>query len=72
MENNAQIDFIEEHINTVKKEILKNVKCGRIPDGWEGLELKQYISDCFHIPASWWKTGKRKREYDNDISVNCL
>jgi hypothetical protein len=63
--------FIKEHIQAVQTHVLLMVS--KMPDTWDGLELKQYVSDSFNITPVWWRGKlKRKKEYNNDVMVNNL
>lgn len=73
MEQKEQIDFVKVLIETLKIEILNKIKDGKIPDNWDGIELRQYISDCFSdCTYKMMLRGKRKRDYKNTVIVNNL
>ncbi len=63
--------FIEDLISSVKNEILSKVD--NMPEEWDGIELRQYISDCFkEVVFKDTLKGKRKKEYINTVIVNNL
>lgn len=71
MTKNDKKVFIHDLILDVKDEVLSKVDS--MPENWDGLELRQYISDCFRqIVFDKTLIGKRKKNYINDISVNNL
>jgi hypothetical protein len=67
MTKQEQKQFIKAHIKAIEIKILSKI----LPESWEGLELKQYISDSFLIPKHWFKR-KDKANYNNDIIINNL
>ncbi len=61
--------FIREHVETVLNQVLSKVS--KMPESWEGLELKQYVADGFQIPKRWMDP-KRRRNYNNTILTTSL
>jgi hypothetical protein len=63
--------FINELVDRVKSEIL--AKVDRMPDNWDGIELRQYISDNFKeaVLVGTMSNG-RKRDYQNDTIIHNL
>ena len=59
-------EFINNLVGSVKKSILE--KLSRIPENWDGHELRQYIADKFAEQT----TRVNKRDYQNDVMVNNL
>lgn len=69
MDKNRKIEFINEMTDNLKEELLKNVD--KMPEEWDGIELRQLISDKaneFVLKDSMNK--KRKRKYNNTCIVN--
>lgn len=64
-----RVEFLQEHIKRVQSVILSNTF--RMPESWDGLELKQYIADTFMPEKHWWDK-KRKKQYDKDVMENYL
>ena len=69
--------FIRELIGSVKKTVLANVD--KMPEEWDGIELRQYISDVFARNSSLcFKSGltkedrRRERDYANEVLVRNL
>jgi hypothetical protein len=69
MDNIAKTEFIWQYINQTRKTILNEVS--RMPDEWEGLELKAYVARRFSIPKHWL-TGTRKKEFKNSLLIENL
>jgi hypothetical protein len=71
MTKQEQIKFCKELIKNVQWEIVE--KSSLIPAGWEGIELRNYIADCFKRAAFVGVLDKQRRKnYNNDIIVNNL
>lgn len=63
--------FIHELIAAMEKRMLKCVE--RMPEDWDGVELRQFIADTArHNAMPHLLKGKRKREYSNAVLVNNL
>jgi hypothetical protein len=62
--------FIKDLCNNVRDSILKNVE--RMPADWDGQELRELIADVFGGERGRLMTGKRKRDYRNEVLVNNL
>lgn len=71
MTRQEQEKFITELIDNVKKEILEKSK--NFPEEWDGVELRQYISDCFSmVVMTDIMTPQRKKNYRNTIYISNL
>lgn len=65
--------FVEELSKNVTDEILMLIGKGRIPDNWDGIELRQLLADRFAACVlSHTLVGKRKRAYKNDCLIRNL
>ena len=63
--------FIAELIGNVKKELIANVP--KMPEEWDGIELRQYIADKFaRCVISGTMSPRRKHDYDNTIMTTTL
>jgi len=69
MTREEQIKFVHSHIWTIAERAEE--MSDKLPENWEGTELKQWIGDMFTPPKQWLK-GKRRTAYNNDILVNNL
>lgn len=56
--------FIIDLVEAVKGQMLSKV--GSMPEEWNGIQLRQYISDCFASQVHRM-TRTQKRDYNNDI-----
>jgi len=70
MTNKEQIDFCKGLIKNVQREILS--KASLFPSGWEGHELRRYISDSFKCVDMGTLDKKRLKDYRNDVIINNL
>ncbi len=74
--NVKQIDktkFVAELGQNVLEDIYVAIRTGKIPEDWDGIELRQYMADCFERTVfKGTLKGSRKRKYNNDVLVNNL
>lgn len=61
--------FIHDLCASIKHSILEKVE--RMPEEWNGIELRQLLADRFS-DATGGMTRKRLREYKNAVRVNNL
>ena len=63
--------FINQLINNVKKDIID--KADKFPKHWDGIELRQFISDTFsNVVIAGTMSKKRKADYYNTKIVDGL
>jgi len=64
--------FVRELFSSVQRTVLENV--AKMPEEWDGHELRQYIADKFDgcISDFMHRGGARKRAYENEIVVRNL
>jgi hypothetical protein len=63
--------FINELVQSVKSEILSKVE--NMPNSWDGIEIRQYISDRFsEVVFKGTMSRSRKREYNNTLYTTNL
>lgn len=66
-----QFTFVNELVNRVQSELLLNIE--RIPEEWDGHELRQWIADKFQESAYTLQRDKpRYRAYRNEVLVRNL
>lgn len=70
MNRKEQKIFVNNIIKNVKDHLIKDLK--KIPDNWDGLELRWFIADHFNLIVFEKKNNKRRREYLNYMLVNGL
>ena len=69
MNREEQKKLVQELATNTAESIVKDIEAGRIPEDWDGLELRQLIAD--HI--AWHNMGRRRRAaYANTVLVNNL
>lgn len=63
--------FIRELINRVKAEVI--AKTERMPEEWDGMELRQFIADKFSECVMWRDWNKQRlKDYRNYILTTNL
>lgn len=69
--------FVENFIEVVKKDLLS--KMDRVPENWDGFELRWWIADTFREQTIDYDGDRRSlahkrrhRKYANDIAVHNL
>jgi hypothetical protein len=62
--------FIVQCLETLRKDLLSNVN--KMPENWDGWELRQYIVDKAENFTYMKMDKKRMREYKNDILIHGL
>lgn len=72
MSQEEKIEFIKKLTDSFQKSLLE--KLPRVPENWDGFELRQWIVDSAadQMLCGSGLEGKRKREYKNDVIVNNL
>jgi len=50
--------------------VTKQIESGKIPESWDGIELREYLADTIRWNSPMDK--RRKREYNNTVMVNGL
>lgn len=66
-----KVSFVEELTEDVKRSLLKNIE--RVPEDWDGIELRQWIADSFAdaAPARVMDRSRRRR-YHNEVLTRNL
>ena len=77
MTREEQIRFIQDLCTNICGEVVKRVLAGKIPEEWDGQELRCLLADKFEDSASMSiirreKRGRRKSEYRNTCTINNL
>jgi len=71
MNAQEQMGFVSELMANVTEEIIKEIIDGKIPENWDGIELRQLIADTCRYNA-YPMSRSRKRAYNNTVIVNDL
>lgn len=45
MDRQTQIDLVEGIIGTIQRDMVENIKKGKVPEGWDGTEIRWWIKD---------------------------
>jgi len=69
MKSKEQIQFVTDLTNAVRDKIIKQIETGKIPETWDGIELRWLLRDKFEAQTSSRVDKKRKREYNNTVLV---
>lgn len=73
MTRREQKKFVRSLTRSVAASVVQHINDGKIPDGWDGHELRALLAEKFHREAeSPSFTGKRKSEFKNHVLVNYL
>ena len=77
MTKEEQIAFVRELADAVTVSIVTNIANGKVPETWDGHELRQLLADRFAQSAGISDSMKnkrraRRRDYENTVIVNNL
>ncbi len=65
--------FVAELVGSVQGSILGLIERGKLPEEWDGHELRQLLADWFaNQVGRHVMTGKRLRAYKNDVLTGNL
>lgn len=68
MTKREQKRFVQELMTSIKVETMEKINTGKIPETWDGIELRQFLADKFaDAVARWQLLGKRKMDYEQAI-----
>lgn len=70
MTRKEQEQFVKDLTKTVRDSLLGDLP--RVPEDWDGNELRQWIADRFKNQVTSPLKGKRKRDYKNAVIVKNL
>lgn len=72
MTKEEQMAFVRELSNDVAEKICQKIENGKVPDSWDGIELRWLLAEyhSFQFRGTSWST--RKREFNNTVIVNNL
>lgn len=70
MDSKDQIQFVTDLTNAVRDKIIGRIESGKIPESWDGIELRWLLRDKFENEVLGdYGNKKRKREYNNTVLV---
>ncbi len=70
-----KVQFVDQLIGNVRVEIMVAITGGKVPEEWDGHELREYIAEKFvacRSPLMRAPRSKRKKDYHNAVLVNNL
>lgn len=70
MTKEQQHEFITGLVDAVKSEIMSKVD--KMPEAWDGIELRQFLADKFADAAYVKMPASRRKAYRNTILVDNL
>lgn len=66
-------EFVNELVKNVADEIIANIDANKIPEDWDGIELRWYLADKFgDCVFGGVGSKRRKAEYNNTVLTNDL
>jgi hypothetical protein len=71
MDTLEKIKFVSDLCERISEKIIEQIGEGRIPDDWDGIELRWLIAEHANQNARFGDK-RRKAEYDNTVIVNNL
>lgn len=69
MDKKTQKRLVKDISKGVLETILRDIENGKIPESWDGIELRELLSD----RVKWHNMEKRRaKDYRNTVAVNGL
>ena len=66
-----QIEFVRQLAQTIAGSMIEDIESGRVPDRWDGRQLKQLFAD--RADRLTYKMDRKERmEYNNTVLVENL
>ena len=73
MTRDEQAAFVRELSINITAKILSDIEDGKVPEDWDGHELRQLLAERFDNKHFWLMMSlRRRREYENIVSANNL
>jgi hypothetical protein len=72
MNKRAQIIFVNDLMETIKLDIKDRINADKIPEDWDGHELRRYIAYCSNKAITSDMSKKRLHDFNNTILINNL
>lgn len=64
-----QQTFINDLMESFKRSVDADFMVGRIPEHWDGCQLRMYIADKVGRGCSWRYTSRDRKEFENDCLI---
>ncbi len=71
MTTSEKVTFVNQLVDTVKADIISAITDGRVPDDWDGFELRRLLADRFESEA-FKLAPARQKAYRNVVLTNRL
>ena len=71
MNKTAQTKIVRDLCNAIALEIISKIEGGRIPEEWDGIELRALVTKKAQM-ESRWLTGNRRKDFENHCLINCI
>ena len=62
MTKQQQIQYLSALSNSILSDMIKKIEANKVPDNWDGFELRQWLHDSTISPIRMSK--KQKRDYN--------
>lgn len=73
MQKEDQIKFIKNLTLSVADNIVSEIEGGKIPENWDGIELRELLSEKFERETRCFnRKSKRYKDYKNTVLINYL
>lgn len=71
MKRKDQKRFVRELTKNIASEVIDSIRAGRIPENWDGIELREYLARRFADASVTWKEQslQRRRVFNNHITI---
>jgi len=71
MTHEEQARFVEDLVGAVAASLIDDIASGKVPEAWDGKELRQLLADRFSRQV-YSLPLRQRREYNNTVLVNDL
>jgi len=65
MTKEDQITFTENFLDSIKKDITEKINAGKVPEDWDGFELRELVKDIMDYEATFFNGIKRQKRYQD-------
>lgn len=74
MKKQEQTKFVKDLTKAIRDQLLADIKAGRVPAEWDGIELRWLLAERFTNASRFGNSANnpRKRDFDNTVLVNNL
>ena len=72
MTKKEKIYMVQTLSVNITNDIVDKIISGKIPNNWEGLELREILSNKFSELSNINATTRRYKDYKNDVLINLI